>query len=291
MSPRVSIGIPVYNGEDFLAVAIASIQAQTVQDVEIIISDNASTDATRDICLEFAADDDRIRYLRNEKNLGGPANTNRLVHEARAPLFKWAYADDVCGPDLLQDCIDALDSSPDSVLACPRVKKIDEHGAVQFEHQDADLGFDAPEPHVRLQRIFRTYGEQALFGVIRTDALRRTRLVQPLLADGFMLMTELCLMGTFPQTRSQEMYIRVHSGHFGASRKSQFRWIGADRRRDRVFAYTRTTGHLLEIIRRSDLPDDEKRRCRSVVYRDWAIRNWRSSASDVRHLFSDLKAT
>jgi glycosyltransferase involved in cell wall biosynthesis len=290
MTPRVSVGIPVYNGGDFIAEAIRSIQAQTIEDIEIIISDNASTDDTRDICLNLAADDSRIRYLRNEANLGGPANTNRLVHEATAPLFKWAYADDVCGPRLLEDCIAALDALPGSVLACPRVRKIDEHGTILFDHEDADLGFDAPEPHVRLQRIYRTLGEQALFGVIRMDALRRTHLVQPRLADGFLLMTELCLMGPFPQTHSQEMLVRVHEGHFGATRKSQFRWIGATRRRDKVFAYTRSTGELLSIVRDSDLSKAEKARCRRVVYREWTLRNWRSSASDVKNLLSDLRA-
>lgn len=289
MSALVTVGIPVYNGERFIADAVRSVQTQTVEDVEILISDNASTDATEEICRAIAADDSRVRYLRNATNLGGPGNTNRLVDEATSPLFKWAYADDICGPTLLQDCIDALDAAPGSVLACPRVVKIDEKGEVLFAYEDADLGFDAPEAHVRLQRIFRTMGEQALFGVIRTDALRRTRLVQPYLSDGFILMTELCMQGSFPQTQSQQMFIRMHDGHYGANRRSQFRWIHADRRRDRVFAYARVTGHLMDAINRSDQPADEKRRCRGVVLRDWTLRNWRSIASDVKNLPDDLR--
>lgn len=289
MSPQITVGIPVYNGEPFLAEAIHSVQTQTVEDIEIIVSDNASTDGTEEICRSIAAEDPRVRYVRNETNLGGPGNTNLLVHEASAPLFKWAYSDDICGPTLLQDCVEALDATPGSVLACPRVVKIDKNGDVLFAHEDAVLGFDAPEAHVRLRRIFRTMGEQALFGVIRTDALRRTRLVQRHLSDGFILMTELCMQGSFPQVASPQLFVRMHDDHYGANRRSQFRWIQASRRRDRVFAYTRTTRHLIDAINRSDQPADEKRRCRNVVLRDWTLRNWRSIASDVKNFPDDLR--
>ncbi len=74
--PAVSIGLPVYNGDNFLAEAIDSILRQTMEDFELIISDNASTDRTEEICREYAAGDSRIRYYRNESNLGAMANYN-----------------------------------------------------------------------------------------------------------------------------------------------------------------------------------------------------------------------
>ena len=99
--PRVSIGLPVYNGENFLEFALDSILGQTFQDFELIISDNASTDATESICRRYAAKDSRIRYYRNPNNQGAAQNYNRVFALARGEYFKWAAHDDVCKPNYL----------------------------------------------------------------------------------------------------------------------------------------------------------------------------------------------
>ena len=91
---RVSVALPVYNGERYLRIAIEAILTQTYQDFEFIISDNASTDSTEQICREYAAIDKRICYHRNEKNIGAPRNFNRAFELSHGEYLKWATCDD-----------------------------------------------------------------------------------------------------------------------------------------------------------------------------------------------------
>src|SRR5262245_49168770 len=103
--PRVSIGMPVYNGERFLKDAIDSLLAQRFEDFELIILDNASTDRTEEICRTYADQDNRIRYVRNEENIGLARNFNRAFQLSSGEYFKWASADDVCHRDLVASCL------------------------------------------------------------------------------------------------------------------------------------------------------------------------------------------
>ncbi|MEO1346882.1 MAG: glycosyltransferase family A protein, partial [Pseudomonadota bacterium] len=116
-SPRVTIGVPVYNGDAYLAEALDSILNQTFTDFEVIISDNASTDGTEQICRDYAARDDRVRYIRQEKNLGAAPNFNLLVPIARGEYFKWAASDDLIAPEFLNYCVEALEKEFDASLA------------------------------------------------------------------------------------------------------------------------------------------------------------------------------
>src|SRR5690348_16440326 len=96
--PRVSIGLPVFNGENFIADAIASVLGQTLTYVELVIQDNASTDRTAEICADFAARDRRVRYFRNPTNLGLAPNYNLAFHNSRGHYFKWLAHDDYLEP-------------------------------------------------------------------------------------------------------------------------------------------------------------------------------------------------
>jgi len=93
--PQVSIGVPVYNGEPFIREALDSLLAQTFTDFELIISDNASTDRTEAICREYAAKDERIRYVRQAEHCGAMANFQFVLDEAVGEYFMWAAADDI----------------------------------------------------------------------------------------------------------------------------------------------------------------------------------------------------
>jgi glycosyltransferase involved in cell wall biosynthesis len=196
--PLVSIGVPVYNGERFLAQALDTLLGQTLQDFELIISDNASTDGTADICLDYAARDARIRYIRQPSNIGAPRNWNFVALEARGRYFKWATADDFCDPRMLEKCVAVLSADPSVVLCYGRSCIVDEETG---EHRPyaRDVSAVDPRPSERFKTVFRSLGltGNAQQGVFRLDVLRRTPL-EPLYPQGDMvLMAELALRGRF----------------------------------------------------------------------------------------------
>src|SRR5712671_2230439 len=108
-SPRVSIGVAVYNGERFLSKTLDSLLAQTFEDLEIIICDNCSEDGTEHICRSYAASDNRIQYHRNSTNIGAPRNFNLVTTLSRGEYFKWSSADDLCAPVMIERCVEVLD--------------------------------------------------------------------------------------------------------------------------------------------------------------------------------------
>lgn len=125
---QVSVGMPVYNGERYIAQSIESILSQTFQAFELIISDNASTDATEQICREYAAKDPRVRYYRSDRNHGASWNHNRVVELARGEYFRWQCHDDYCGPTLLEKCLPVVHNDPSVVLCYPQFVRVNGQG-------------------------------------------------------------------------------------------------------------------------------------------------------------------
>lgn len=111
----VSVGMPVYNGERTLRAAVQALLGQTFSDFELVISDNCSTDATESICLEFAARDSRIRYIRQPENRGADANFRAVFEQARGKYFMWAAADDNRSADFLEGNLAFLAANSDFV--------------------------------------------------------------------------------------------------------------------------------------------------------------------------------
>jgi glycosyltransferase involved in cell wall biosynthesis len=126
--PRVTIGVPVFNGESFLAETLDSLLNQTFSDFEVVISDNASTDRTEEICRAYTARDPRVRYCREVVNRGAAWNHNRVFELARGEYFKWNSADDLCAPEFLARCVAALDRDSAAVTAVSETVEIDERG-------------------------------------------------------------------------------------------------------------------------------------------------------------------
>lgn len=213
MSPRVSIGLPVYNGEAYLAEAIDSILGQTYTDFELVISDNGSIDATQRLCEEFARNDDRVRYHRAETNRGGTWNFNRVVRLSGGEFFRWAAHDDVIRPTYLERCVAALDSHPEAVLAHTSVEIIDEHGRNHGRYDAPPMRRNDPRPHVRFHDA-ATYGGRChqIFGVMRRNALDK---IPPYSdyghADG-VLLAQLTLLGPFLLVDEPLQLMREHGG-------------------------------------------------------------------------------
>src|SRR2546425_2356723 len=174
--PRVSVGMPVYNGERYLAEAVDSLLAQTYEDFELIICDNASTDRTGEIARSYAARDTRVRYARNEKNLGAGGNFRRGFALASGEYFRWAASDDVCAPQSLARCVEVLDQEPAAVLAYPSTRFIDEHGRVTGECYDDRLHLQASRASERFRQVLERLGLcNAVYGLMRAERSEERR--------------------------------------------------------------------------------------------------------------------
>lgn len=215
--PRVSIGMPVYNGERFLGEALRSLAAQTFTDYELIISDNGSTDRTEEICRRAAAQDPRIRYYREAQNRGAAWNYNRVVELATGEYFKWAAHDDLITPDYLEKCVGVLDHDPELVLCCTDDQDIDEDGAYvdarRHSHiPSADRG-NSPRASQRFRRLIRDdYDCEQVFGLFRLADLRRTKLILSYTDSDRTLLAEAALYGRFFEIPERLFLHRQHAG-------------------------------------------------------------------------------
>jgi len=211
--PRVSIGLAVYNGERYLEEALKAFLGQTFTDFELVISDNASTDRTEEICRSYAARDGRIRYYRSERNMGVAYNYNRTVELARAEYFRWATYDDLVAPTVLERCVEVLDSQPDVVLAYPQTVNIDDDGNVRGNYDD-NFAFLDRKPHRRFRDLMiavRNYACNAEYGLIRRDVLRKTAMEADYHSADRVLLSELVLHGKFYEIPERLYFHRLHS--------------------------------------------------------------------------------
>jgi len=193
--PRITVGLPTYNGERYLGAAIRSILDQDFGDFELIVADNASTDATSTIIREFAGRDARVRHLPSELNRGAAWNFNRVVDVARGEYFKWMADDDTYEPGFLGRCVEVLDNSPDVVLCYTQAVEIDADGGVIEQRGPTNVA-DRADVAQRYRAILRDEVYcYAVFGVIRTGVLRSTGLIGPFTQSDRVLLAELALHG------------------------------------------------------------------------------------------------
>jgi len=237
LTPRVSVGLAVYNGENYLREAIDSILAQTFTDFELILSDNASTDKTQEICLEYAAKDNRIRYYCNDRNMGAAWNQTRVYELARGEYYKLAAHDDLITPDFLEKCVKALDQNPSAVLCHSWTRKIDRDGNILEDQGDGSyipnypsyirfikrvlqplLGdgkthFDSPSPRVRFRSQIGTYNScYHIFGLMRVSALKQTPGLENYSHSDGVLLARLALLGKFCEIPEYLFISRKHAG-------------------------------------------------------------------------------
>lgn len=209
-TPRVSIAMPVYNGERFVRQSLDSLLAQTFTDFELVIVDNCSTDGTEAICREYLARDRRVRYVRNERNIGGPANFRRSFELCSAEYHKWSTADDYWDPTVVEKGVALLDADPDLVLAYPRTKVVNEHGDLIREFDD-HLHLMDEAPSRRFRKVLDTSTLcHAHLGVLRRSAMLRTTLIGGELASDIRFLAELSLQGKFAVIPEYLFYRRFH---------------------------------------------------------------------------------
>lgn len=193
--PRLQIGLPVYNGSNYLVEALDSLLAQTFTDFEILISDNGSTDATREIGEKYAADEARVRYFRYETNRGAAWNFNNVVHLADAELFEWAAHDDLREPTFLERCIEVLDTHRDVVCAYTATRSVDQDGEPTGGIYTDNCHLMEDSAASRYRRTLGLYPMHVLFGVVRRDRLVKTRLWGAFAAGDRVAVSEIALQG------------------------------------------------------------------------------------------------
>ncbi len=282
--PKLSIGLPVYNGERFIRFALDSILSQSFTDFELIISDNASTDETMRICQEYAARDLRIQYCRNIKNVGAAANFNNVFKRARGEYFKWAAADDIISPTFVEKCVAVLDQNPAIILAYSKVNKIDSSGEITGVYEYPMRVAD-PDPAVRFaDLILVNHFCVAIFGVIRRNVLAQTPLIETYVGSDRVLLAELGLRGRLYEIPEYLFHRREHPQTSGRMYNiyNRLAWFDPNRRKDLNLVNWKVGKEYLNAIQRVKLPRAKKVEC----YRTTA--KWFSKRRNA--LIEDIKA-
>jgi glycosyltransferase involved in cell wall biosynthesis len=284
--PIVTVGLPTYNGARYLEATLESLLAQDLDDVEIVISDNGSTDATEQICREFAVRSRSLRYERAPQNRGAAWNYNRVLGMASAPYFKWAADDDVCEPTFLRRCVEVLEAAPRAVVAFPQTRLIDGDGREIGPLDDVDLDLRGADPIDRLARLLRHRLEwHPVFGVIRTDVLRDTRGIGAFVLADVAVLAELALRGEFHQVPEQLFLRRYHDERSvvaNPSFEAHAAWYDPNRSRRGVWPQARLVRELLVRTREAPLPATSRGRAAAEVLRCWALPQWRLIGGEAR---------
>jgi glycosyltransferase involved in cell wall biosynthesis len=285
--PRVSIGLPVFNGERYLAETLDSILSQSFSDFELIISDNASTDNTEETCREYRTMDRRIVYNRSKKNLGASWNYNRVFELSRGQYFKWAAHDDKCAPDFLRRCVQELDERPEIVLCYPKTTLIDENGSFVAMDED-NLCLDSTDMLTRFTTCLRPMKlcHNVVFGLMRRSTLAKTRLIGTYVAADRCLLAELSLYGGFREIPEYLFYRRMRPGNIGNAPEDMGFYDPA--RMDKlVLPEWRVIWEHLNSIRRAPLKLKQKFRLRSAVLKS-AVSNYSGLEWELKVLIKRL---
>jgi glycosyltransferase involved in cell wall biosynthesis len=284
--PMISIGVPVYNGENYLAATLDSILAQSFSDFELIVSDNASTDGTEDVCRNYQARDTRIRYYRNPRNIGAAKNHNQVFELSSGKYFKWASHDDVLAPNFLSQCVPVLEQDPSVVLCHSKITLIDDFDKRTVPLYESAALSASNSPSKRFGAVI-LYDRLCadIYGVIRSHALRKTSLIAPYVGSDRTLRAELALLGRFHEVPEYLFFLRDHAGRSVRSMPAHHQrvaWFDPDRVGRKVFPHWRILLEYWKAVQRAGLTSAQRFRC-CLYLASWLRRdsNWARMAADV----------
>ncbi len=276
-SPKVSFGMPVYNGENYIDQALDSVLNQTFTDFEVIISDNASTDKTEEICRRFAEKDSRIKYYRNEQNVGAAPNYNLTFEHSRGEYFNWFAHDDLLDPRYLEECVKILDNNPDTVLCSSVVRIIDENAEELTIYRP---GLEATEyesaPHKRFAPMTLIHHVCTdIFGLFRADILGQTGLHGLYHGCDRALLAEIALMGKIQRVKEPMFSNREHNARYTRATDATERahWHATIASKEIGFFTWKLYGEYLTAVGKRVPGFADKLRCYGVLGRWWLV-NW-----------------
>jgi len=286
--PLITIGIPVYNGEDFIRDCLNSICNQTYENLEIIISDNASDDHTSEICEEFAAKDLRIKYFRNKKNLGAAPNYNKVFELSSGEFFKWQAHDDMIEKDFIEKCANVLLQYKDVSLVYAKRSVIDKLGK-KIKDIDDKLFFFDDLPSKRFGQFMKRFAKSTeycdpIFGLIRTSSLKQTRLFGSFHTSDMILLAELLLNGKFFEIDERLFLRRIHekiSTNSYPDPKSRALWFNTNNKIKFSFHYFKWLLEFIKTISRSNINIEEKLICFYHLF-VWSLKLWKGFAVNIR---------
>lgn len=290
--PRVSLGLPVYNGETYLEGAIESLLAQTYEDFELIITDNASTDRTEEICRGFAERDPRVRYERNPENLGAAGNFNRAFELARGEFFKWAAHDDLNEATFLERCVDSLDASPEVVLSYPQACIIDGSGK-RLEVYDPELATESSAVEERFGSLMRGHKCYEVFGLMRRDVLAQTIVMGAFAFSDGVLLAQLALRGRFDEIPEPLFLARQHDNQSmtlldqAEAFVEYTYWFDPSKRGKRVFPHWRIAKEFMASVWNAPIAFGAKLRCSGMVF-DWMKRYRGTLKREFKTIFTGM---
>lgn len=262
--PKISIGLPVFNGENYIEQAIRSILAQTYSDFELIIADNASQDRTEEICLSYSDKDPRIRYYRNDSNIGAARNFNKTVELAKGEFFKWAAHDDMLAPEYLEKCLEVLEHDESLVLCFPKTIIVDNNGSSVGKHGGNMQNVSSERPQARFRDlILLNHWVFGIFGLFRKSVLDDTELLPSFPGSDRTFMAELGLVGRFYEVPEYLFYSRDHPERSirNGTIHSRAGWWDTKNANQKVFPQWRLFAELFRIVKDARLSRGERAAC------------------------------
>jgi glycosyltransferase involved in cell wall biosynthesis len=208
--PVLSIGLPVYNGSRHLRESLDSLLAQDIGSLELVISDNASTDDTAAVCLEYASADSRVRYTRTEVNVGAAANFNRVFGLCSGEFFMWASHDDRWDPRFARTCVESLRALPKAVACASQMAFIKENGEPNSEYRHTSIDTYGMSVEARAHDLIAQLGWYGIYYcVFRRAALEMTQLYRSVYGGDVCLLMELALLGASTAVPETLFYSRI----------------------------------------------------------------------------------
>jgi glycosyltransferase involved in cell wall biosynthesis len=251
--PKLAIGLPVFNGERYLREALDSILSQSFTDFELLVSDNASTDATAEIARAAAAGDRRVTYHRNPTNIGAAANFTAVSRRASAPYFKWACADDRLAPGFLDAALCELDANPEAVACYGAVTLIDGDGR-ELGPFEQHLDLRSPDVGERFRRASTHMGLlNVLQGVFRTRVIARVSPQGTYRGSDEVLVAEVSLYGRIHEIAAPMLFRRLHEQAASAAKSVEQKVTHLDPRKHYSTYYWRHSIEHLRAIGRAPL--------------------------------------
>ena len=285
--PLVSIGMPVYNGENYIQNAIESVLTQTYENLELIIFDNASTDNTTEICKEYVTGDNRVKYYRNKINLGAGPNYDNCFYKSSGKYFKWIAHDDMIETSYLEKTVAALENNPAAVLCFTDVLRIDKHNNVIGHCKFNYPGIFSPNQSSRFSAMLKYYAyNECFFSLYRKGVLEDSVLHGNYMNSDLVLVAEVALRGNFIKIAEPLFLNREHEERFVRTvypdRIGVSKWFDTHSNSRKSYRFITLYRKYIEIIKKNVSDRRERTGCyRHLLLHAFTRRN-------LKILFFDL---